>query len=233
VRSLVGERAVAEDPVGADGVAERVGRGRRGGDLRIDVGGDDGEGVVEITAEIEGAELPGEIAQRGDLDLPEAVFRMRRVGRGVGRDDVDMAVAGDEQDEVGITLERGDQLGVVLVGSGVNLRDAFRIGEALLRVDGDVDREDHELAGVLAFLQFVGEPGVALGIDPGGAEVGRAAGGAGRFTGVVKHDHLERQIGLRGKGVAGCGVARGGAVEPVARRRRGGVEKLADVARGE
>ena len=85
-----------------------------------------------------------------------------------------------QQDEIRILVECGHhlrfglitgewRLGLIL-GSDLELRFA-RVGveEVCLRTDGDMAREDHELARVLTLLKFVGEPGIAGRVHPAAA----------------------------------------------------------------
>ena len=132
-------------------------------------------------------------------------------------------------------MEQGDHVRFGLIaGIGMELRRVVpaRIEEAVLGMDGDMGRQDHELVCVLARLQFPGEPGEARRVDPATAIKRRGLIHFVRLAGVVEHDHLERQIGLRQEGITGGRAACGVGAEPMPRRRGGGVEKLADEVHG-
>ena len=86
-------------------------------------------------------------------------------------------------------VERGEHLRLGLIAGELRLglilrRDiklrlgVIRVKEVLLRTDGDMARQDHELAGILPHLQLVGEPSVTRRVHPAGAVKHRAAGGA-------------------------------------------------------
>ena len=66
-------------PIGGDCISARMRCRRPGLDLGIDIGRHDGNGIVAVAEDLESAELLRKIPQRGDFDLPEAIFRMGRV----------------------------------------------------------------------------------------------------------------------------------------------------------
>ncbi len=113
--SGVGEdgRRGGEDPRDTDGIPSRLRRRRTHRHRGIDVGGQDGDRIVTVAADLEGPQLLGKIPQRRRFDLPETPLRMVVQIRSVIRlrgNRVHMAMARDPEDEIRIGVERGKQL---------------------------------------------------------------------------------------------------------------------------
>ena len=195
----VAEYLLGGDGVGEGGVGGRmrlVVREQGRVDRRVDVDGVDGDVVVVVAVDVDAAELPREVAQRRGLDFPEAVLLALVVGRiwrrGQVADGVAVDMPGVPQDDVGIVVERVQELLGVDVGIGAELQRGVRRARRHIGGDRDMRVDDHELVVGLSLLKLVHEPIVALEVD------GAIAGA--NLVGVVEDDDLDRDIGLRVEG---------------------------------
>ena len=100
------------------------------------------------------------------------------------------------------------------------------VREARLRPDGDMRRDDHELAFVLTLLELVSEPVEPGLVETSGAIIRRTSQGVALLVGIVKHNDLERHIRLRLEGIARKVVVEVRLSEAVTDRVRSGCEKL-------
>ena len=178
----------------------------------IDVGDENRNGIVAVAQDLEGAELLRKVAQRCRLDFPEAVFGPLSCAtsgrRRLRRDDVDVPMPGDPQDQIRIIVQRAKQL---RIAHHARRRDEERIVsrgriERLLRMDRNMRGDDHQLVVQLPFIELSGQPVEPPLVESAPGVVGLRQILPEPADRIVEHDELERKIGFRLKAVAGTWV---------------------------
>ena len=178
-------------------------------DRRIDVGGDDRDGIVAVEVDLEGAELLRK-SRSDEVSTCQKPLPGSAVARGVGGKALTTLrcrCPAIHIEEVRRVLELRDQLrqgdGVLLVRRpdpprSPTIRSRTPMADD---ADRDVGGDDHELVGGLPGGELRLQPGPAVRVEVAvPVDVRRAVG---LRLGVVEHDHLERHVRLRHEAVAG------------------------------